>query len=64
MSSTLGVAVPSEMAPWEEPRLGVSLGTPRSMAVSLTFSGPTSTPIWAYTALTDLSVAAETVIGP
>ncbi len=43
---------------------GVSDGRPRATAVFLTSAGPTSTAICAYTALTDLSVASRTLIGP
>lgn len=38
--------------------------SPRSIAVCLTLSEPTSTAIWAYTALMDLSVASRTVTWP
>lgn len=63
MSRTLGVDGPSAIE-GDSVRSGVSLGRPRSIAVCLTLSEPTSTAICAYTALTDLSVASRTVMGP
>ncbi len=63
MSRTLALAVPRAME-GEAVRSGVSAGMPRATAVARTFAGPTSWAIWAYTALTDLSVAARTVMSP
>ncbi len=63
MSRTLAVDGPSAID-GVAVRSGVSDGMPRSTAVCLTFVGPTSTAICAYTELTDLSVAVRTVMSP
>ncbi len=63
MSRGLAVATPSAME-GEGVSSGVFLDRPRSIAVCLTLSEPTSTAIWAYTALMDLSVASRTVTCP
>ncbi|CAM5733410.1 hypothetical protein SALBM311S_02987 [Streptomyces alboniger] len=63
MSRTLARATPSAMEGLATSS-GVLEGRPRSIAVPLTLSEPTSTAICAYTELMDLSVASRAVTLP
>ncbi len=63
MSRTLACMVPSAMAGLAT-KFGVFSGMPRLIVVCLTLLTPTSTTIWAKTALTERSVAVLTVMSP